>query len=35
VNISIGDVARRYITSNKKEISIKGPIFMAVEIEEV
>ncbi len=31
VNISIGDIARRHITSRKKEISIKGPIFMAVE----
>lgn len=35
VNISIGDVARRYVTSKKKEISIKGPIFMAVEFEAI
>lgn len=33
VNISIGDVARRYITSKKKTISIKGPVFMAVEVK--
>lgn len=32
VNISVGDVARRFITSNNKEILIKGPIFTAVEV---
>jgi O-phosphoseryl-tRNA synthetase len=33
VNIKIGDVARRYITSNKKKIKIDGPIFIGVRAE--
>ncbi len=30
VNIKIGDVARRYITSNNKKIEITGPVFIGV-----
>jgi len=33
VNIQISDVARRYITSNKKRIKIDGPIFVGVRAE--
>ena len=32
INIKIGDVARRYITSGNRMISIRGPIFMEVEL---
>ncbi|MBM3309539.1 MAG: hypothetical protein FJY77_04725 [Candidatus Altiarchaeales archaeon] len=31
VNISIDDTARRFILSKNKQISIKGPVFTAVE----
>ncbi len=32
INIKIGDIARRYITSRNRMISIRGPIFMSVEL---
>lgn len=35
VNISISDTARRHITSKKREIFIKGPIFIAIEFEVI
>lgn len=31
VNICVSDVARRYITSRNKEISIRGPVFVSVQ----
>lgn len=33
VNIKISDVARRYITSNKRRIEIEGPVFIGVRAE--
>jgi len=33
VNISVGDRARRFISSKQRGISIKGPIFMAVDLQ--
>jgi len=33
VNIKISDVARRYITSNKKMIKIDGPVFIGIRAE--
>ncbi len=33
VNISVSDQARRFITSKNKVISLKGPVFMAVEFK--
>ncbi|ODS42661.1 MAG: hypothetical protein MSIBF_04990 [Candidatus Altiarchaeales archaeon IMC4] len=35
VNISVGEMARRYISSKNKKIAIKGPIFTAVEYKIV
>jgi len=32
LNIKIGDVARRFITSKNKEIYIRGPVFTALEV---
>jgi O-phosphoseryl-tRNA synthetase len=32
MNIIIGDVARRFITSQNREIYLKGPVFTAVEV---
>lgn len=31
VNISVSDVVRRFITSKKKHINVRGPVFTAVE----
>jgi len=33
VNIRIGDVARRYITGEKKKIEVMGPVFIGVRAE--
>lgn len=33
VNIRISEIARRYINSQNKEISIKGPVFTAINVE--
>lgn len=33
VNIKVGDVARRYITSKKKRIEVAGPVFIGVRAE--
>ena len=35
VNVKISDVARRYITSEKKKIEITGPVFIGVRAEIV
>ncbi len=32
LNIRIGNVARRFITSKNKEIYVKGPAFIALEV---
>ena len=33
VNIAIDDVARRYITSRRKRIEVKGPVFVGIRAE--
>jgi O-phosphoseryl-tRNA synthetase len=33
VNIKVSDVARRYITNNKKKIEVTGPVFIGVRAE--
>jgi len=33
VNVKVGDVARRFITSKKKKIEIAGPVFIGVRAE--
>lgn len=33
VNVKVGNVARRFITSNKKKIEITGPVFIGVRAE--
>ena len=33
VNVKVGDVARRFITSKKKKIEIEGPVFIGVRAE--
>ncbi|MCW4019804.1 MAG: O-phosphoserine--tRNA ligase, partial [Candidatus Bathyarchaeota archaeon] len=33
INVTMGDVARRYITSQKKKVAISGPIFLGVRAE--
>ncbi len=35
VNIEIDNIVRRYITSKNKKISIKGPIFISILLEDV
>ena len=35
VNITISDLARRFILSKNRQISIKGPVFTAVEFTVV
>ncbi|OYT54767.1 MAG: O-phosphoserine--tRNA ligase [Candidatus Altiarchaeales archaeon ex4484_2] len=34
VNIEIDEIIRRYITSNNKKISIKGPVFISIELKK-
>lgn len=33
VNIKVGEVARRYVTSKRKKIEVKGPVFMGVRAD--
>ncbi len=33
VNIKIGEVARRYVTSKRKKIEVKGPVFLDIRAE--
>jgi O-phosphoseryl-tRNA synthetase len=35
INIKIDDVAMRYITSTKKKIDIRGPVFITVVAKKV